>query len=91
MKRFCSARHPARESYLRIDKIVEAAKTTGAQAVHPGYGFLSENAEFCKALADKRSGLYRPAGWRDRSDGLQERSQADHGKSRRTAGARLSR
>jgi len=40
------------ESYLRIDRIVQACKDTGAQAVHPGYGFLSENADFCQALAD---------------------------------------
>ena len=40
------------ESYLRIDRIVQACKDTGAQAVHPGYGFLSENADFCAALAD---------------------------------------
>ena len=40
------------ESYLRIDRIVQACKDTGAQAVHPGYGFLSENADFCQALDD---------------------------------------
>ncbi len=38
------------DSYLRGDRIIQACKDTGAQAVHPGYGFLSENADFCEAL-----------------------------------------
>src|ERR671929_1327241 len=42
---------PSAESYLRIDRIVEACKQTGAEAVHPGYGFLSERPAFAEALA----------------------------------------
>lgn len=41
---------PSTESYLRADKIIEICKQSGAQAVHPGYGFLSENTEFAEAL-----------------------------------------
>ena len=41
-----------KESYLRSERIVEAARATGAQAVHPGYGFLSENEDFAQACAD---------------------------------------
>lgn len=42
---------PAKESYLRADKIIEVALATGAQAIHPGYGFLSENEAFAEACA----------------------------------------
>ncbi|WP_295761300.1 acetyl/propionyl/methylcrotonyl-CoA carboxylase subunit alpha [Undibacterium sp.] len=42
---------PAKESYLRADKIIQVALATGAQAIHPGYGFLSENADFADACA----------------------------------------
>jgi propionyl-CoA carboxylase alpha chain len=44
---------PSRESYLVADKIIDAARTTGAQAIHPGYGFLSENEDFAKRVEDE--------------------------------------
>jgi pyruvate carboxylase subunit A len=51
---------PAAESYLVIDRIIEAAKSTGAQAIHPGYGFLSENQAFARACIDNGITLIGP-------------------------------
>ena len=48
----CIGAAPAKESYLLGDKIIAVALATGAQAIHPGYGFLSENAGFAQACAD---------------------------------------
>ena len=52
---------PATESYLSIQKLVQAIRESGAQAVHPGYGFLSENANFASALKKERVTLIGPS------------------------------
>jgi len=46
----CIGQPPATESYLNMERIVQACRETGAEAIHPGYGFLSENPEFCRLL-----------------------------------------
>ncbi|MCW5652247.1 acetyl/propionyl/methylcrotonyl-CoA carboxylase subunit alpha [Hydrogenophaga sp.] len=51
---------PSRESYLVADKIIEAARKTGAQAIHPGYGFLSENEAFAKRVEDEGMAFIGP-------------------------------
>jgi len=51
---------PSSESYLRIEKIIDAAKRAGAQAIHPGYGFLSENADFADAVENAGLTLIGP-------------------------------
>jgi 3-methylcrotonyl-CoA carboxylase alpha subunit len=72
---------PPRESYLAVDKLIEAARRAGAQCVHPGYGFLSEHAEFAEACA--KAGLVfvgpppaaiRAMGLKDRAKALMERA-----------------
>src|SRR6516165_2910931 len=63
------------ESYLRGDAIIEVAKQSGAQAIHPGYGFLSENADFADAC--ERAGIVfiGPTGEQMRALGLKHRAR----------------
>ncbi len=57
---YCIGEGPSNQSYLLMDRIIELAEKTGAQAIHPGYGFLSENAEFARILAEKGITLIGP-------------------------------
>ncbi len=72
---------PARESYLDAARIIEVARASGAEAIHPGYGFLSENADFAQACADAGivfigppPGAIRAMGSKAESKALMERS-----------------
>jgi len=67
---------PARESYLDGAAILAAAKATGAQAIHPGYGFLSENAEFAEACAASGIVFVGPPPAAIRAMGLKDRAKA---------------
>jgi 3-methylcrotonyl-CoA carboxylase alpha subunit len=66
----------AEESYLRIDKIIDAAKVSGAACIHPGYGFLSERAEFADACAAAGIVLVGPPASAIRAMGLKDSAKA---------------
>ena len=55
----CLGDGPARDSYLSVEKVLKAALDTGAEAIHPGYGFLSENTDFAAACAQHSPGASR--------------------------------
>jgi acetyl-CoA carboxylase biotin carboxylase subunit len=57
----CIGPAPAQDSYLAMDRIIETAKKTGAEAVHPGYGFLAENPEFARLCEDSEIVFIGPA------------------------------
>jgi 3-methylcrotonyl-CoA carboxylase alpha subunit len=67
---------PARESYLVIEKLIETARRTGAQCIHPGYGFLSENAAFAEACAAAGIVFVGPPPSAIRAMGLKDRAKA---------------
>ena len=67
---------PAAESYLVIDRLIDVARQSGAQCIHPGYGFLSENAEFAEACAKAGIVFVGPPPSAIRAMGLKDRAKA---------------
>ena len=87
----CIGPPPSKDSYLNVPALLAACEITGADAVHPGYGFLSENARFAEILGGSQSALHRPQGRTYPPDGRQDRGQEDREASRHSRGARLRR
>ena len=81
---------PASDSYLRIDKIIGAAKAVGADAIHPGYGFLSENSDLPDACKKAGPHLHRADRRGDAGARRQGGGEGDRYQGRRACRARLS-
>ncbi len=71
---------PAAESYLRIDRLIAVAQAAGADCIHPGYGFLSENADFAQSCRDAGIVFVGPSPQAIRAMGLKDRAKALMGK-----------
>lgn len=82
---------PAAESYLQAERIVEVAKRTGAQAVHPGYGFLSENEGFAETCAREGIVFIGPPVSAIAAMGSKSEAKKTDGSRRGATGPRLSR
>ena len=85
----CIGPPPSAQSYLNVPAIIAAAEVTDAQAIHPGYGFLSENADFAEKV--ERSGFVfiGPRAGHDPPDGRQGQRQGGDDQGRRALRARL--
>ena len=79
----------ASESYLNVEKILDVARRSQAEAIHPGYGFLSENAGFARACADAGVKFIGPIAGVDGDDGLQDPRPPEHEARRRALRSRL--
>ena len=79
---------PSCQSYLKIDNIIKAALETGAEAIHPGYGFLSENTHFASACEENGIVFIGPPSFGHRCHGLQDHCPPDHEESGRAHCAR---
>ena len=84
----CIGPPPARDSYLNVAAILSAAAITGADAVHPGYGFLSENANFAEMVEAHGLAFIGPIAGAYPHDGRQDRRQGRDAPARRAAGPR---
>ena len=85
----CIGPPPARDSYLNVPALLTACEITGADAVHPGYGFLSENARFAEILAEHQVAFHRPARGAHPPHGRQDRGEAHRQAPRHSGRARL--
>jgi len=75
---YCIGPAPSSESYLVMSRIMDVASSTGADAVHPGYGFLAENPEFAKLCKKSGISFIGPSPEAIEMMGRQDRSQTDH-------------
>jgi acetyl-CoA carboxylase biotin carboxylase subunit len=87
----CVGKKTSAESYLRIPNIIAAAEITGAEAIHPGYGFLAENAEFAEICVDNGFTWIGPPPEVIRSMGDKATARTHGGGGRRARGARHAR
>ena len=78
----CLGPPSAADSYMNIEALMCACDLTGAEAIHPGYGFLSERAALARACAERGLIFVGPARRRHRGDGLEDRRQGPHDRSR---------
>ena len=79
---------PSRESYLVMDRVIEIAKRSGAEAIHPGYGFLAENGAFSDRCRDEGIVFIGPSGDVMRAMGDKVHRAPDHAEGRRADRAR---